>query len=207
MSWDHFLNMEPISLEIASSHINLMTDADVFAESHICKTREGFIDNIKNGFVAITMLCAFAESITNTILGNCIGFTDELLKVGSIMEKLEIAYIYYRKDISRLKGNNFYADLTRIIGIRNQLIHYKNPYLGSAGLPPDLPLRGKKDYASKVFKKDSMSKIMSNIISLFDFIANDLGLSISKDVEIFTSDATGESIRYIYDSRRGRNHG
>lgn len=97
MACDWYLNMEPLSLEIAKEHAGKMSNSN-FLESYLDAEEtepmpdiESFINNLKLGFVAITMACCFFESSLNTFLREKFEYSPEG-KVIHSNEDLKIKY-------------------------------------------------------------------------------------------------------------------
>ena len=68
MSWQYYINMEPMALEIADEHIKKMTDNHLDKREPCLLNEKYFIPNLKNGFVAATMLVAYCESFINSLI-------------------------------------------------------------------------------------------------------------------------------------------
>ena len=68
MSWQYYINMEPMALEIADEHIKKMTDNHLDKREPCFLNEKYFIPNLKNGFVAATMLVAYCESFINSLI-------------------------------------------------------------------------------------------------------------------------------------------
>lgn len=198
MAFGFFMNMEIMSLEIAREHIAVMTndnmEDDVFLED------KKIINNIKNGFVVITQLSAFFESFLNTILSKCICYDGENLLKCSIEEKMDIIFMYYKVDLNEIKSQYPWEVYRKTTKIRNEMIHFKETYIGDGSGIPDFVIG--KTSVNKYFTKDNMEKVLKQYIILGNLIASTLGLKIADNIRIFMCDGEDEIVNYVYDSKK-----
>ncbi len=199
MAFGYYMNMEKMSLQIASEHIELMEeniqDMQICEFLDICK----LISNIKNGFVVITQLITFVESFLNTIINTCMQENNELLLKMSIDEKLEIICLYYKVKSSQIKSIHYWGTLKTINKVRNELIHYKKSFICDCTAIQDFNIAGIS--VKEFFIKSNMDKIMEHIIQLGNHIAKVLGLTINKDVSIIECDARDGLVSYVFDDK------
>lgn len=195
MAWGFFMNMERLSLDIAKEHAQNMTDDnmedDVFLDELKLK------NNVKNGFIVITQLNTFIESFLNTILNNCIGYNQKELLKTSVDEKLEIIFLYYKKDLTTIKAQHTWERYRKILKVRNEMIHFKKTYIGDGNGIPNFSIANIE--AKTFFTKSYMEDSISQIILLGDKIATELGLSIFHNINVFECDGRDGLVNYVYD--------
>ena len=189
MAFSYYLNMECMSLEIASDPVSCMTDSNLSAEIESFLDDKALINNVKQGYVIVTSLHTFAESFLNTILRDCMLCRENLLKGLSIENKLGIICLFYKVDFSILKSDFRYAILTKVTGIRNELIHYKKNYIGDGTGIPGFSIK----------KSEIADFFIKHVVSFADFVATQLGLKIFNDVGIFSCDGRDSLVSYVYD--------
>ncbi|GFH96385.1 hypothetical protein IMSAGC003_02941 [Lachnospiraceae bacterium] len=196
MSFGFFMNMEVMSLQIAREHIAVMTNDNLEDDIFLEDTK--IINNIKNGFVVITQLSAFFESFLNTILNKCIYYEGDILLKCNIEEKIDIIFMYYQKDWGCIKGQHAWEVYKKTTRVRNEMIHFKETYIGDGSGIPDFKIRNVS--VNGFFTKDNMEKILNEYIVLGNLIASTLGLQIANDIKIFTCDGEEEIVNYVYDA-------
>lgn len=194
MSFGFFLNMEKLSLDIAKTHISNMTNNNMFDD--IFLDNDKLINNLHNGFVVITQLNTFFESFLNTILDKCIGYNGEALLKASIPEKIEIIFMYYKKDFSIIKSQHPWEVFRKVTKVRNEMIHFKKTNIGQGSGIPDFNIGGIR--AKDFFTKDNMEHFIHEIIALGDSIATELNLKVEHDINIFECDAVSPITSYIH---------
>ena len=124
----------------------------------------------------------FIESYINDILNNCIEEkTDGFLKC-NLTEKLELIYLYYRKDISELRKTYGWQVFKESQKIRNGIVHFKKSEMGYSGYTPDLFIE--KSSLNELFLKEPMKKYMDEIIGFAKRIAEDLGLTLYLNCDV-----------------------
>ena len=199
MAFSYYMNMEKMSLEIASEHIELMEEN--IQDRRICEFLDisKLISNIKNGFVVITQLITFVESFLNTIINTCMQENNELLLKMSIDEKLEIICLYYKVKSSQIKSIHYWETFRTINKVRNELIHYKKSFICDCTAIQDFNIAGIS--VKEFFIKSNMDKIMEHIIQLGNQISKVLGLTINKDVSIIECDARDGLVSYVFDDK------
>jgi len=186
-----------MSLEIAKDHASNMTDSNYDTEIEPFLNENALKNNMKQGYVIVTSLYTFAESFLNTILRDCMLCRENLLKGLSLENKLEVIFLFYKVDLATLKSDSHYAILTKVTGIRNELIHYKKNYIGVGSGIPGFSI--KKSDIADFFVKSNMENVIKAIISFADFVAEQLGLIVHKDVGIFCCDGRDDLVSYVYD--------
>lgn len=195
MAFGYYMNMERIALDIAREHIENMTDDnmedDVFLDENKLK------NNIKNGFIVITQLITFIESYLNTILNTCIKYTGKDLLKTSIAEKIEIIFLYYKKDISVIKSLDYWECFRKISKVRNEMIHYKITDIGIGTGIPNFSVANVE--IKSFFTKQNMQESINKIILLGDSIANELNLYTFHNINIFECDGRDGLVNYVYD--------
>lgn len=198
MAFEYFMNMERIALDIAKEHIDNMTSDNM--EDDILLDEDKLKNNIKNGFIVITQLITFMESYLNTILNTCVEYNGiELLK-SSIDEKLEIIFLYYKKDLSKIKSQHYWECFRKILKVRNEMIHYKITSIGMSTGIPNFSFAGIE--VKSFFTKQYMQEATDKIIILGDIIANELNLHIFHTINIFECDGRDGLVNYVYDREK-----
>lgn len=193
--YDYYLNMEIAALEIVQEQINTLTDSNVSSIDDIYIDYKIFEDSLKKGFIIVTMLVAFVESSVNTILRDCIGNKNEKLLRCSTDEKLEIIYLFYKKDISQLKSSHLWGKYAEINLIRNELVHYKyNNKLIYRGADQ---YKIKNMYLSDIFTKGVLTDYSNQIKDFISKISIDLGLYLNFDCQIVDNNGRTDSYFFI----------
>jgi len=193
-----FMNMEVLSLTVSQENIELMTETNMQATASMDVIDNfAFINNVKHGFICITMLITYIESVLNTILRDDLKRTDDwLLQKMSIEDKFEIIYIFYRKDLAKLKESNEWGVFKNCKALRNTLIHYKTNELGYAGRSPQW--RYGTMIISESFTKPKMQKLHDTIMKFISIFISELGLAINPTAEMIDSDGASDIVGYIY---------
>ena len=104
MAFGFYMNMERLSINIAQRHVDLMTNDNIDTENDPFLDEKKLLNNIENGFVAITQMSCYIESFLNTIINSCIGYDDEILLKCSIKEKIDIIFLHYGKCFKNIKS-------------------------------------------------------------------------------------------------------
>lgn len=202
MAFEYYMNMEIISLDIAKEHIENMTEDNI--DDNIGEDafldEDKLINNIKNGFVVITQLITFLESFLNTILNTCVEYKGKELLKSSIDEKLEIIFLYYKKDLSIVKSQHYWECFRKILKVRNEMIHYKISSIGMGTGIPNFSFGGVE--AKSFFTSQYMQEATNKIIKLSKLIAQELNLSIINDMSIFSCDGKDGLVNYVYDKQK-----
>lgn len=203
MSFGYFFNMEILSLEIAKSHTQQMTNDNTFDDIFLDEKK--LVNNIKNGFIALTQLTTFFESFLNTILKKCLKYDNECLLKCSIEEKIEIIFMYYQKDFSIIKSQNVWYSYKTATKVRNSLIHFKKSELGNGTGVPKFKITNQN--VEIFFTRKNLEIVTENVIQLANSIAHELELEISADISIFECDGKGDPVNYIHEKlqRNGDN--
>lgn len=202
MATSYFMNMEKLSLEIAYTHILNMTNDNTIEDlnsqtgEYLFLDQNKLINNLQNGFVVITQLSCYFESFLNTIIINCMNYKGDVLLKSSISEKIDIIFMHYQKDWKSIKSNNYWSCYIRTTKIRNEMIHFKNSYIGDGTGIPRFKL-GNIDIDT-FFTKNNLLLIYEGFLNLTELIAKDLGLSIRKEINIFTTDGMDNLVNYVY---------
>lgn len=190
-----FMNMEKLTLEIVENHIDLMTDYNYEFEPFL--DAEKITNNIKNGFIIITQLNCFIESFLNTIINSCMNYNGEALLKCNIDEKMDLIFMYYKKDWKVIKGQNSWSKYKETTKVRNEMIHFKRTYIGEGTGIPDFQIGGKN--ASSFFTKSNMKLLRDEHIKVTELIAEAIGLSINKEGNIFDCNGRDGLVNYVYD--------
>ncbi|MBR2401976.1 MAG: hypothetical protein IKB01_04275 [Lachnospiraceae bacterium] len=197
MSFHYYFNMEPLALRIAKGHIDKMTNDNFIDGDDVFLDESKLLNNLENGFVALTQLSCYLESFLNTILNSCMKYDGENLLKCSIEEKLEIIYMHYEADLKLLKSVHYWQNYKTATRVRNEMIHYKKTSIGWGGDIPTFKI-GNQDVES-YFTQERMNQVYDGYISLSQRIAEDLGLSICSEMTIFTCDGRCDLVNYVYD--------
>ena len=195
MAFGYYMNMERIALDIAKEHVENMTDDNM--EDDIFLDEEKLKNNVKNGFIVITQLIAFIESYLNTILNTCVKYSGKELLKSSIEEKLEIIFLYYKKDLSIIKSQHYWECFRKILKVRNEMIHFKITDIGMGTGIPNFSFAGIE--AKSFFTKHTMQDSIDKIIILGDLIAEELKLKVFHDINIFECDGVDGLVNYVHD--------
>lgn len=195
MAFGFYMNMEKLALNISEKHISEMTNDNMFDDISLDKYK--IMNNIMNGFVVITQLSVFFESFLNTILDKCMLYNEDVLFRCNTKEKLDIIFMYYRKDWSKIKDKHPWEMYRTVTKVRNAMIHFKKTDIGEGSEIPNFEIAKKsiKDF----FTKKEMNIAMQQIIELTNLIAKELGLEIHSDVDVFECDGMDELVNYVYD--------
>ena len=194
MAWGIYFNMEKLAITIAQKHIQNMTSNNFLDDCFL--DDEKLLNNLENGFVAITQLSCLIESFLNTIINSCIGYDNDTLLKCSIDEKIEIIYMHYGKDFSTIKSQNPWATYRKITKVRNSMIHFKKTYIGDGSGTPDFILGGES--AANFFTKQNLEKALSDLINLTHLIANSIGLKIFENINIIECNGRDGLVNYVY---------
>lgn len=197
MAWGFYFNMEKLTLRIAENHISAMSENnfhdDIFLDENL------LLNNLENGFVALTQLSCYFECFLNTIINSCMHYEGKVLLKCSIEEKAEIIFIHYKKNWHYIKSLHFWSSYHTATRVRNEMIHFKKTYIGDGTGIPNFKI-GNVDVAT-YFTKQNIQTIYLHCIELCKAIANELELSIFEDISIFECDSRDGLINYIYDSK------
>ena len=195
MSFGNFMNMEKLTLEIINDHISNMTDDNYEVETFL--SIDKLTNNMKNGFVIITQLSCFIESFLNTIINSCMDYNGESLLKCNIEEKMDLVFLYYKKEWSNIKGQNPWAIYKKTTKVRNEMIHFKRTYIGDGTGIPNFEFGGQK--VSGFFTQSNMKSLTEKHIELAKLIADALELSIYEEGSIFECDGRDGLVNYVYD--------
>lgn len=195
MAFSYYMNMEVMSLENATEHVEKMTNSNtVDYDEYICDD-EKLLNNLKNGWIVAISMCNYFESFLNTILRDCIHYDKENLMKASIDDKIEIIYLYYKKDFSNTKSKDGWAKFKELNKLRNNLIHYKINFLGyGTDVPPKWE---NKLNGFDLFTKNKMLDFINKICELAKDIAQDLHLIINDKVSTIICDGKDMNVSYV----------
>lgn len=196
MAWDCYLNMEPLSLEIAREHAEKMTESN-FSDGFLdMEGREpipdenSFLNNFKLGFVSITMASCFFESSLNTFLREKLEY-DPKGKVirGNEDLKLEVLLNGDAPALKAIKGTSCWRNWRRLSRVRNELIHYKNnsPEFMSSWPPIDGWKIG-NETIGYFFTRSSILGLLDDVESVVCQIASAVGLTVNPFPILFGAD-------------------
>lgn len=195
MSFGYYMNMEKMTIEIAEKMLADMTNSNY--EDDLFLSKDQLINNLECGFVIVTQMVCYLESYLNTILSACIDCEiDEILLKCSIEEKINIIYLCFRKDFSRVKGMSCWNVHKKNNSVRNELMHFKNNSIGMAGGVPNFML---KQRVGEYFTYDNMRKVINEYNVLTRAIAQDLGLMIYENVDVIECDGCEGPYNYVTD--------
>lgn len=161
MAWGYFMNMEKLSLLIAEKHITLMTE-DNYYDSIFLDDKK-LLNNIENGFVAITQLNTYFESFLNTIIDYCIGYNGDALLKCSIQEKIDIIFMHYQKDWDSIKSKTEWETHKKVTRVRNDMVHFKKTFIGDSTGTPNFKLGGED--VAKFFTKSNINKMYNKYVA------------------------------------------
>lgn len=200
MSIPLYLSMEKLSLESAREHIKKMTNEnfDHYGVDIKSINIEKFSNNIKNGYIVLTMLISFLESLLNSILIYCLQEYDESCLKKSIKKKIDYLAEKYEKDKTQITGGSLWEKHNTAVKVRNELIHYKQGKVGEGVFIPDFQIAGQ--YIGEFFTNDNMSNLYGDYQSLAQLIADTFDLKINTDVHILESQGRDSLNSYIYDA-------
>lgn len=210
MAFGYYMNMEKLTLDIIEENIFKMKSNNYINEEI---DEEKFINNLKYGYICIIMLENYIESSINTFLSYKFEYTDDnnittileytkdkLLK-SNFNEKLNILYLNKNLTLKELKDKYYYKEYINMKKIRNQLIHYKDSYLGHCG--SSIPVLGNEKNPiiryklSDYFVKSKIIKAKECSIKLIEHIAKDMDVKINKDCDVIGCDGVNPEYAYI----------
>lgn len=196
MAWNWYLNMEPLSLEIAREHAEKMTDSN-FLDGHLdaegterIPDDDSFLNNLKLGFIAITMASCFFESSLNTFLREKHGYDPEGKVIhGNEDLKLEILFHDNTSDLNSIKRSHCWRNWQRLKRVRNELIHYKN---NSPEFMASWPLIDEWKIGNEpigyFFTKSTIIELLDNVEDVINQIAAAVELTVSPFPIVFGAD-------------------
>lgn len=200
MSFGMYLNIEVLALKIINKNIMQMTDSNHKTDEYgfeVCDERL-FENNLEHGWIVVVMLINYIESLINTILRDCVQYKGEKLMKSSLEDKLEIIHMFYKKDIQILKGNNLWNIFKTVTRIRNELIHYKNNFIGDSGVGITNVVIGKTSLV-EIFTKEKMNEISNNFLEFSKLLVYNLGLNINENAYLFDCDGRDNLVSYVYE--------
>ncbi len=187
MAWNWFLNMEPLSLEIAREHAERMSDSNFLEgymdadETEPIPDDEIFLNNLKLGFVAITMASCFFESSLNTFLREKLEYSPDG-KVIHGNEDLKIEILFNRNSLAMgaIRGSHYWRNWQRLKHVRNELIHYKNnsPEFMSSWSLIDKWIIGNEPIGH-FFIKSNILELINDVEKVINQIASAIDLTVS----------------------------
>lgn len=189
--------MEVLSLSLAKEYANKM-ESKTYSIDHTGEreiNEKQFIDNIKYGTIVVTQLCCYVESFLNSVLDLCIQYNGDHLKKCSVDEKLDIIFLYYKKNFFNIRSKHTYETYKKVVTIRNNLIHFKKPFICYSGNTPDIPIN--KISLSEFFSKDKMIECCKNTETFCKEIAKELGLTINSNTNIIACDEAAGPSNYV----------
>lgn len=198
MAFGFFMNMEKLALTIAQKHIDQMSESNVDQNDPPFFAEDALLNNLENGFVAITQMSCFIESFLNTIMNSCMGCEDETLLKCNVNEKIAMIFLYYKRRFDDVKSRNCWEIFRKTARVRNEMIHFKKTYIGVGSDIPSFTLSG--EYVADFFTRGNMQKMLAGHVELAKRIADELGLEIFEDINIFECDARDGLVNYVYDS-------
>lgn len=197
MAFGFYMNMERLSINIARRHIDLMTNDNIDRENDPFLDENMLLNNMENGFVAITQMSCYIESFLNTIINSCIGYDDEILLKCSIKEKIDIIFLHYGKCFKNIKEQHCWELFNKTTKVRNGMIHFKKTYVGDGTGIPDFQLCGER--VAEFFTKENIKVLLEGHIELAKHIAAELSLQIFEKIDVFECDGRDGLVNYVYD--------
>lgn len=201
MAWNYYLNMELVALEIAQDAVNCMSDNNYCdADNPEYLDEPVFYQNLKHGFVAITMAACYFEGCINTILRDHLGIDPhkELMK-SSINAKMEVIYLRKEDKLTELHGLAEWRDYNKAVRARNDLVHYKDSGAVSMSSSPwGSSWTVAKENIGDFFTKSNIEKCLTATKKTVDIVASHIGLEVAKNIEPIACDASGEPTSYLY---------
>lgn len=204
MSFDNYLNMERISIDLITENLNLMTndsfpiiDFDDFeALDKIDYSK--FKNNLKRGFLISTIICSLFEVTINNILMRSVKYNHRILE-SSLENKLFILSVNFNFDYDNLKEHHLFANYKYLNKIRNELIHFKYNNIGNSMFITSItfPFLRKNDTLEKIFIKSVMQKYFEDAIDLIKLIAIKCNFNINLDCGLFGCESD-DFVDYIY---------
>lgn len=199
MSWQYYINMEPMALEIADEHIKKMTDNNLDKREPCFLNEKYFIPNLKNGFVAATMLVAYCESFINSLIR--LEYRDLAKDLYARSTKFKLDRLYDDKGksdrLKELSDSAAFKHYSTFDTVRNELIHYQVSTKEHASRLADFKI--KIVNASRFFTKENFTHGKENTVELAKVIADDLGYGIKEDMSIVSCDGNHPIFyNYVY---------
>lgn len=195
MAFTYFLNIEPLSLQIAKENIEIMTNNNVDKYDDPFCNRDDFGNNIKHGFVAITMLTSFVESVLNDIIREFISSSSKKHLNLPFYNKIRFISDNFNVDQNKLEDEKCYLAYDEMRKLRNALIHYKGVVAYAGGIPPfEIVGVDLSDY----FIKSNMMDVYNNVISFVRLYIEKCDLLINDEIDLFSCDGFA-NYQYITD--------
>jgi len=197
-----YLSIEKISLENALGHIEKMTNDNSDYYNYDLKSLniQKFTNNIKNGFIVLTMLISFLEGFLNSIILYCIHQDDPCILSKKIVEKVDYIYSVYKKDKAQIKGGRLWQIHIEASKVRNALIHYKYSKVGEGVFVPDFEIGGQ--YVAEYFTQKNMIQLYDHYQELSELIAETISLKLNPAVHCVESQGRDNLNSYIYDDSK-----
>lgn len=207
MSFKQYLNIEPLTLKIINQYTENMTNTNIDIENEPFCDEKQFKNNIECGFVIITMLNVYVESVLNDIIRD---YTDicnsekEKYYNKSIVHKVNFISKNKGINIKRIKKLNCYKKYIKMKSLRNGLIHFKGISEYAGGIPSfklEIDINSKKENIdlSKYFTKNEMIYLKESVIEFIDIFIKECGLIINNEIDLFSCDGCG-NFQYITDT-------
>ena len=206
MAFGIFLNFEKVSIEIIEDQISKMTNNNVihYEDSGTDElNEESFVENLKNGSVAIVFIQNLLETALNTILRRRAEIAETDILKSSINVKLQIISVIYGFDISAIKSDHSYAVYRDIEKIRNDITHFKSNVLCEAtAIPADvkIDLGTSKVALATIFTQDYVREGYTQVKNLIRRICELCGLYVNEDVQVIDCDGRDSICEFIVDS-------
>lgn len=199
MSISLYLSIEKISLENAEEHISKMTNNnyDFFNNDISSLNLQYFENNIKNGFIVLTMLISFLEGLLNSIILYCIHQDDPCILSKNIAEKVDYICSIYKKNKVQIKGDKLWQIHKETTKVRNALVHYKYSKLGEGTFIPDFVIADQ--HVGEYFTQNNMVDLYDNYQELSKLISETFGLKLHPTVHCVMSQGRDNLNSYIYD--------
>ena len=203
MAFGIFLNFEKVSTDIIEMQISKLTNDNVLHYGNPDENalnEECFIENLKNGAVAIVFIQNLFETALNTILRRRADISELDILKSSINVKLQIISLVYGFDITEIKSDHSYEIYRDVEKIRNDITHFKSNILCEATLVPadvKIDLGTSKKSLATIFTQDYIRESYIQVKKLIKLICSKCGLYVYEDVQIIDCDGRDDFCEFI----------
>lgn len=198
MSFQNYLNVERLAMNIIESSIKELTDTNL--DSYGDVDYQFMTHNLHHGVIAVVFCVNLYETSINTILGNELGYLDEEILKCSFEVKLSLICKNYGIDIAELKSKNEYGLLREVTRLRNDMIHFKNGDVGMSSLfhsKAKIKFGKTKNSIASIFVKSQIQKYYCGVMDFLKILCSKCGLFIHEDCEILDSDGANAIYTFI----------
>lgn len=208
MASSFYVNMEPLALKIAKDAISAMEDNLIDNNVPECRYLDDkkIENNLRYGFIALTMMAAFVESFLNTVLRDCIGKSNDKNLRESFNRKISLICQYYHIPEQDILGGTTHLSFEKVRGLRNSLVHYKfqlaDEGLGIKDLAINKTSKPNETYSFKVeFTQSAFSQMLEDVEGLCNKIAEQAGLKINLNTGVVECDARDGLTSFVFDPK------